>query len=238
MEAREVKENLFEQFARVLKAAAHPKRLELLDLLSQAERSVEELAAASRLKPTTASAQLQVLRQARLVSVRRVGKRVYYRITDPGVRELLSTVQRIAQAQLSEVAETVRLYFEARDVLEPISSQDLLRRLDAGEDLVVLDVRPRAEYDAGHIPGALSVPLEELTSRIDELPAGSEIVAYCRGPYCVLAPKALELLQAAGRDNVRRLEVGLPEWDLAGLPTQRPGDDADHWAATDGLPTR
>jgi rhodanese-related sulfurtransferase/DNA-binding transcriptional ArsR family regulator len=226
MEARDVKENLFEQFARVLKAAAHPKRLELLDLLDQAERSVDELAAASRLKPTTASAQLQVLRQARLVSVRREGKRALYRVTDPSVRELLSTVQRIAHAQLSEVAETVRLYFDTRDALEPISSQDLLRRLEAGEELMVLDVRPRAEYDAGHIPGALSVPLDELTSRIDELPAGIEIVAYCRGPYCVLAPKALELLQAAGRDNIRRLDVGLPEWALAGLPTQRPGNGA------------
>jgi rhodanese-related sulfurtransferase/DNA-binding transcriptional ArsR family regulator len=222
MNPRQAKDSLFEQFARIGKVTAHPKRLELLDLLCQGERSVEDLAAAARLKVTTASAQLQVLRQARVVTGRREGKRVFYRITDDSDCQLLLAVQQVARMQLSEVTETVRTYFETRDSLEPISSQQLQQRLDSGDDIVVIDVRTRVEYDAGHIPGAVSVPLDELTGRLDELPPEAEIVAYCRGPYCVLAPQADEQLRDAGRHNVRRLDAGLPQWRLAGLPTASP----------------
>ncbi len=219
MDGRAVKDALYEQFARVGKVMGHPKRLELLDLLCQGERTVEELAGATDLKMTTASAQLQELRRARLVAIRRDGRHVHYRIADDAVCALLQAVQEVARAQLSEVTETVRTHFESRDPLEPIDAAELRRRLSAGDELVVVDVRPREEYEAGHIAGAVSIPLDELADRLDELPEGAEVVAYCRGPYCVLAPEAVDRLHRAGR-NVRRLEVGLPEWRLAGLPTE------------------
>ncbi len=216
MRSREVKDELYEQFARVGKLTGHPKRLELLDLLCQGERTVEELAQAADLKLTTASAQLQSLRQARIVAVRQEGRYVHYRIADDSVCRLLQAVQEVARSQLSEVAETVRVHFEARDPVEPIGGDELRRRLATG-DVQVIDVRPRGEYDAGHIAGAVSVPLDELEDRLAEFSAEVEIVAYCRGPYCVLAPEAVEQLHRAGR-NARRLEVGFPEWRLAGGP--------------------
>lgn len=216
MTGREVKDALYEQFARVGKLTGHPKRLELLDLLCQGERTVEELAQAADLKLTTASAQLQSLRRAKLVAVRHQGRYVHYRIADDSVCRLLQAVQEVARSQLSEVAETVRVHFEARDPVEPISGDELRRRLAAG-DVQVIDVRPREEYDAGHVAGALSIPLDELGDRLAELPAEVEIVAYCRGPYCVLAPEAVDHLHRAGR-HARRLEVGFPEWRLAGGP--------------------
>ncbi|MFO8076069.1 MAG: metalloregulator ArsR/SmtB family transcription factor [Egibacteraceae bacterium] len=219
MRSREVKDALYEQFARVGKVTGHPKRLELLDLLCQGERSVDELADAAALKVTTASAHLQALRHARLVVSRRDGRHVRYRAADDAVCRLLQAVQETAAAQLSEVAETVSTHFVARDPVEPIDCGELKRRIDTGEDVVVLDVRPAQEYDAGHIAGASSIPLEELAERLDELPDDAEIVAYCRGPYCVLAPEAVERIHATGR-RVRRLDVGFPEWRLAGLPTE------------------
>lgn len=219
MVGRDVKDALYEQFARVGKITGHPKRLELLDLLCQGERSVEELARLTDLKVTTASGQLQTLRQARLVETRRDGKRVYYRIADDSVCRLLQVVQEVAQAQLSEVSETVRTHFEARDAVEPISCKELRRRLDAGENVMVVDVRPTSEYRSGHIAGAVSIPLDELGDRLDELSDDVEVVAYCRGPFCVLAPEAVEQLQQAGR-RARRLDVGFPDWRLAGLPTE------------------
>ena len=221
MTSREVKDQLYEQFARVGKVTGHPKRLELLDLLCQGERTVEDLARAVDLKLTTASAQLKVLREARLVAVRREGKHVYYRVADDSVCRLLQTVQEVARAQLSEVSETVRTHFEARDPVEPVDPAELKRRIASGDDVVVVDVRPRAEFEAGHIAGALSLPLEELADRLDELPDDVEVVAYCRGPYCVLAPEAVQRLRDTGR-RVRRLEVGYPEWRLAGLPVETP----------------
>ncbi len=221
---REVKDQLYEQFARVGKLTGHPKRLELLDLLCQGERSVEELARAADLKLTTASAQLQALRRARLVAVRQEGRYVHYRIADDSVCRLLHAVQEVARSQLSEVAETVRNHFEARDALEPISGDELRRRLASG-DVQVIDVRPRGEYEAGHIAGALSIPLEELEDRLAELPVGVEIVAYCRGPYCVLAPDAVDHLHRAGH-RARRLEVGFPEWRLGGGPVEVRRSDA------------
>jgi len=218
MQPREVKDALYEQFARVGKAAANPKRLEILDLLRQGERSVEGIATATDLGLTTASAHLQLLRQARLVATRKDGTRVYYRIADDTVSQFLSALQELARARLTEVEQTVRTYFAARDALDPVGREELLRRIDTG-DVVVLDVRPAEEYAAGHVRGAVSIPLEELSARLDELPANVEIVAYCRGPYCVLAPQSIELLRASGR-LARRLEDGFPEWRAAGLPVE------------------
>ena len=216
MEPREVKDALYEQFARLGKAAGNPRRLEILDLLRQGERSVEVIADATGLGLSTASAHLQLLRQARLVVTRKEGTRVYYRIADESVSRFLTALQELARARLAEVEQTARAYFTARDALDPIDRDELQRRIEGG-DVVVLDVRPTEEFAAGHIAGAVSIPLEELAARLGQLPADVEIVAYCRGPYCVLAPQAIELLHASGR-RARRLADGFPEWQLAGLP--------------------
>ncbi len=216
MDGREAKDALYEQFARVGKAVTSPRRIELLELLAQGERSVEALARAGGLGITTTSAHLQVLRGARLVATRRVGTRVLYRLADEGVLEFVAGVRKLARARLAEVEEVVGAYFTARDTLAPVGRDELLAEATRAE-VLVLDVRPREEYEAGHIPGAVSIPLEELRDRLDELPRGTEVVAYCRGPYCVLAPQAVELLTARGI-RARRLSEGLPEWRLAGLP--------------------
>jgi rhodanese-related sulfurtransferase/DNA-binding transcriptional ArsR family regulator len=218
MGPREVKDALYEQFARLGKAAGSPKRLEILDLLRQGERSVDGIAAATGLGLTTASAHLQLLRQARLVATRKEGTRVFYRIADEAVSHFMDALQELARTRLTEVEQTVRTYFTARDALDPIGRDELLRRLDSG-DVMLLDVRPVEEFAAGHIRGAVSIPLEELSARLDELPVDLEIVAYCRGPYCVLAPQSIELLRASGR-SARRFEGGFPEWQLAGLPVE------------------
>lgn len=216
MEPREVNDALYEQFARLGKAASNPKRLEILDLLRQGERSVEVIADATGLGLSTASAHLQLLRHARLVATRKEGTRVFYRIADESVSRFLTALQELARARLTEVEQTARAYFSARDALDPIDREELQRRIEGG-DVVVLDVRPAEEFAAGHIAGALSIPLEELAERLGQLPADVEVVAYCRGPYCVLAPQAIELLHASGR-RARRLSDGFPEWQLAGLP--------------------
>ncbi|HZJ49648.1 MAG TPA: metalloregulator ArsR/SmtB family transcription factor [Actinomycetota bacterium] len=214
--ARAVKDTLYEQFARIGKAVASPKRIELLDLLCQGERSVETLADAANMTVKNTSAQLKELRVARLVETRKQGTRVYYRLADEAVCGLFFTLRDLARARLTEVEQIVRDYFEARDDLEPVRREDLLCRVQSGE-VVVLDVRPAEEYEAGHIPGAISVPFPELENRLAELPEGAEVVAYCRGPYCVLAPEAIVRLRANGF-TARRLEDGFPEWKRAGLP--------------------
>jgi len=215
---REAKDLLYAQFSRVAKAASNPKRIELLELLAQAERSVDELAAASGMDFPNTSAQLQVLSRARLVESRRQGKRILYRLADESVSRFISALREIASSRLAEVEQVARDYFRARDEMEPISSVDLMNRLNH-EHALVIDVRPAEEFAAGHIPGALSVPLAELKNRLPELPRESDIVAYCRGPYCVLAPQAIEILRRAGY-RARRLEDGLPEWRLANLPVE------------------
>jgi rhodanese-related sulfurtransferase/DNA-binding transcriptional ArsR family regulator len=215
---REAKDLLYAQFSRVAKAASNPKRIELLELLAQTERSVEELAAASGMDFPNTSAQLQVLSRARLVESRRQGRRVVYRLADESVSRFISALREIASSRLAEVEQVARDYFRARDEMEPISSVDLLNRLEH-EQALVIDVRPAEEFAAGHIPGALSIPLAELKSRLPDLARESEIVAYCRGPYCVLAPQAIEILRRAGY-RARRLEEGLPEWRLANLPVE------------------
>jgi rhodanese-related sulfurtransferase len=215
---REVKEGLNEQFARLGKAFASPKRIELLDLLCQGERSVEGLALATRMGLTNTSAHLQVLRRARLVETRREGVKVFYRVADDEVCRFYFALRDLGRTRLAEVQQVVRDYFEGRDELEPVSREALLERVHRGETTVI-DVRPAEEYAAGHVPGAVSVPLPELRERLGELPTGVEIVAYCRGPYCVLAPEALTLLRANGF-QARRLEDGFPEWRLAGMPLE------------------
>ena len=219
MTGREVKDALYEQFARIGKAVAHPKRIELLDLLCQGERSVDVLAQAAALSVTNASAHLRVLREARLVETRKEGTWVFYRLAGESVCELYFSLRDLAADRYAEVEMMARDYFEARDELEPVTRDELLARADDGT-MLVLDVRPTEEYEAGHIPGAMSVPLGELESRLAALPPETEIVAYCRGPYCVLAPQALQLLRRHGY-QARRLQDGLPEWRRAGLPVEK-----------------
>jgi rhodanese-related sulfurtransferase len=216
MTTRALKNTLYEQFARIGKTVASPKRIELLDLLCQGERSVDALAAAANMSVKNTSAQLKEFRGARLVETRKQGTRVYYRLADEAVCTLFFALRDLARARLTEVDQIARDYFEARDGLEPVRRDELLRRVQSG-GAVILDVRPAEEHAAGHIPGAISVPLPELENRLAELPDGAEIVAYCRGPYCVLAPEAIGRLRANGF-AARRLEDGFPEWKLAGLP--------------------
>jgi rhodanese-related sulfurtransferase/DNA-binding transcriptional ArsR family regulator len=207
---------LYEQFARVGRALASGKRLELLDLLAQSERSVDALARAAGLGVTSASAHLQILRQANLVSTRRDGTRVLYRLAGPDVADLYARLRTVAHTHLPDV-QMARVTYLGREVdSEPVGRDELLRRAAAG-DVTVLDVRPAEEYAAGHIPGAVSVPIEELAQRLAELPLEAEIVAYCRGAYCVLAHDAVRLLVARGR-RARRLADGMLEWRLADLP--------------------
>jgi len=213
---REVKDALYEQFARVGKALSSPKRVEILDLLGQAERTVEALSQATGMGVTNTSAHLQVLKGARLVETRKEGTKVYYRLADDEVSSLYVAFRDVASHRLAEVEQIARDYFAARDELEPLTRHELRKRM-RGEDVVVVDVRPKEEYAAGHIPGAISLPVAELLDRIEELPADAEVVAYCRGPYCVLAPEAVEILRRRGF-RTRRLEDGFPEWRLAGLP--------------------
>lgn len=208
---------LYEQFARIGKVLGNAKRIELLHMLGQGERSVESLATTCGVGLTTASAHLQVLRQARLVETRRDGVKVFYRLADDTVYRLLIALQDTGRARLAEVQQIARDYFDARDQLQPIERDELRERVHRG-DVVVLDVRPAEEFRAGHIAGAISIPAGDLSTRLDELPPG-EIVAYCRGPYCVLATQAVEMLRDRGR-HARRLEDGFPEWRLAGLAVE------------------
>jgi rhodanese-related sulfurtransferase/DNA-binding transcriptional ArsR family regulator len=207
---------LFAQFAAVAKAVAHPHRLELLEQLAQGERSVEVLANRTRMSIANASQHLQNMRRAGLVVARRDGKFVFYRLADDAVLDLLASIRRIAERNAAEVERVVRGYFQNRDGLEPVSRAELMDRLKAGL-VTVLDVRPEDEFALGHLPGAINIPLGELERRLADLDPRQEIVAYCRGPYCVLSYEAVAMLRARGF-QVRRLEDGLPEWRAAGLP--------------------
>ncbi len=208
------KAELYEQFARIGKALASPKRLELLDLLAQGQRSVEDLAEQANLGLSSCSAHLQVLHHARLVATRKQGTRVFYSLASDDVARLYAGMRDTAASLLAEVARARDAYLGGE--VEEVSREELLRRAAAG-DVIVLDVRPAAEYAAGHIPGAVSIPIGQLGQRLAELPAGTEVVAYCRGPYCVFAHDAVRLLRAQGRP-ASRLTGGMPEWRLAGLP--------------------
>jgi rhodanese-related sulfurtransferase len=209
------KDDLFEQFARVGKALASPKRLELLDVLAQGERSVEALAQATALKLTTASAHLQALRQGGLVSSRKDGTRIFYRLSSAAVAQLYVSLRDVAALHLAETKRAAD-EFLGQDDIEAIDRDELLVRIKHG-NLVILDVRPESEFAAGHIDGAISIPLEELYDRVAELPAGLDVVAYCRGEYCVLAYEAVRLLRTRGT-NARRMHGGMLEWRLENRP--------------------
>lgn len=211
------KAELFEHLARVGKALGSGKRLELLDLLAQGPRSVAELAATAGLGLTTASAHLQTLKQAGLVATSREGTTIRYRLAGPDVAALYVQMRQVAATHLADV-DVARRNYVGDDDTEQIGRDELLRRAAAGE-VVILDVRPVPEYAAGHVPGAISIPIEELTERLADLPTDTEIVAYCRGPYCVFAHEAVRLLTAHGRRAVR-LADGMLEWRLAEQPVE------------------
>lgn len=218
MSHREFKSQIHEQFARVAKAIANPHRLEIVYLLAQGERSVEDLAAEAELSVANTSQHLQTLREAHLITARKEGLRVYYRLSEPAVYRLLQLIREIAENQLAEVDRIVETYLSNRSYLEPVTQSELLARLD-DPALVILDVRPAVEYQQGHIAGARSIPIAELDTRLNELPRDKEIVAYCRGPYCVFSDEAVETLVANGF-RARRMTEGYPDWRVAGMPTE------------------
>ena len=215
---RQFKDEIFAQFARIGHALASGRRLELIDLLAQGERTVEELARESEMSIANASQHLQVLGRARLVENRREGTYVFYRLAGESVFRLWQALRDLGEERLADVGRIVREYLDDRASMEPVGMPELLRRLRGG-DVMLLDVRPRKEFDAGHIAGARSVPLEELEARLSEIPADAEVVAYCRGPYCVYADEATHKLLEHGR-RARRLEAGYPDWKAAGHPVE------------------
>jgi len=215
-DSRAIKNLLYEQLARMGKAVSSPQRLELLELLAQGEKSVESLAAATGLTVKNTSAHLRVLREAQLVEVRKEAQYAYYRLAGPDVSGFLLAIRDLAERRLAELREVSRLYFGGRERMTGVDRRRLLQRMRAGE-VILLDVRPAPEFEAGHIPGARSVPLAELRKTLRSIPRDQEVVAYCRGPYCVLALEAVERLKAAGY-SVTRLDDGIAEWRAAGLP--------------------
>jgi rhodanese-related sulfurtransferase len=217
-EKRVFKNQLYEQFARLGKALASPHRLELLDVLAQCERTVEALAQETGMSVANASQHLQVLRAAHLVEVRREGVSMYYRLADESVFKMWQAVRTVGEAQLAEIDRVVQTFLQDRTRLQPMGAHELLRHL-SDDQIVLLDVRPAEEYEASHLPQARSIPVTELEARLAELPADREIVAYCRGPYCVFADEAVALLRARGY-SARRLEQGVPEWRALGLPVE------------------
>jgi rhodanese-related sulfurtransferase/DNA-binding transcriptional ArsR family regulator len=213
---RQFKDRLYGLFARIGKALSNPNRLEILELLAQSERTVDSLAGEIGLSLANTSQHLQALRQAALVESRKDGLFVYYRLASPEVFELSRALRTVAEARLAELERLVRDHFGDRTDAEAVPMAELLKRARS-KDVVVLDTRPATEYVAGHIPGAISVPVDEIQRRLAQLTKGKEYVAYCRGPYCVYADQAVALLRAKGR-RARRLIDGFPEWRAAGLP--------------------
>ena len=215
---RDFKDQLYAQFARIGHALASPTRIELLDLLGQGEKTVETLAAQVATPVKNTSAHLRVLRQASLVETRRVGTFIHYRLAGDGVVRMLRALEALGQERLAEVRQVVDRYLDGRDVLEPVDIREL-RRLIRDADVTVVDVRPPEEYQAGHIPGALSIPVAELRRRLREIPKGREVIAYCRGRYCVYSLEAVTLLRKHGY-RARRADQGLPDWKSAGFPVE------------------
>jgi rhodanese-related sulfurtransferase/predicted transcriptional regulator len=221
MKHREFKDRLYAELGRVARAIDSPRRLELIDLLAQGERSVENLAREAALSIANTSRHLQILRGARLVETRKQGLRVYYRLAESEVFDVSRAVRSLAERRLADLGRLVQGHLDSRDELEAVPREELVRRVREGR-AVVVDVRPVEEYRAGHIPGALSIPVAELDRRLAELPRRKEIVAYCRGPYCVMAYDAVARLRVRGL-RARRLVEGLPEWRAAGLPVEATG---------------
>lgn len=215
---RRFKNAIYEQFARVGKALATPHRIELVELLSQGPRTVETLARMTDMSLANTSQHLQVLRGAGLLVATKEGLFVTYRLADPSVADLLLALRKVAETRLAEVAKITRAFLAENALLEPVDEDALRRKVRKGE-VTLLDVRPPEEYEAGHIPGALSMPLPELARRLSDLPKRREVVAYCRGPYCVLAVEAVKLLRARGFKAVR-LEEGVLDWAALGLKVE------------------
>jgi rhodanese-related sulfurtransferase len=218
MPKRSTKSRLYEELSRVGRALGSARRLELLEILAQGERSVEVLARHTGLSVANTSHHLQALRESRLVEAHKEGLFVYYRLTSPEVFGVVQMIRELGEQHIAEVDRIMRSYFGERDELEPVRREELLERAKMGT-VIVLDVRPAEEYRAGHIPGAMSVPVDQLEQRLADLPADKEIVAYCRGPYCVMSYNAVEALRARGR-RARRLVDGFPEWRAEGLPIE------------------
>ncbi len=223
MSKRSAKGRLYEELSRIGRALGSPGRLELLEILAQGERSVEVLARHAGLSVANTSHHLRALREARLVEAHKEGLFVYYRLTSPEVFRVVQMIRELGEQHIAEVDRIIRSYFRRRDQLEPVRREELLERAKTGT-VIVLDVRPAEEYRAGHIPGAVSVPVDQLEQRLADLPADKEIVAYCRGPYCVMSYNAVEALRARGW-HARRLVDGFPEWRAEGLPLEV-GEDA------------
>jgi len=218
---RQFKDAIYEQFARLGKAMSAPKRLELLDLLCQGPRTVEALADHAALSVANASQHLRILRAARLVDAEKKGLYVEYRISDDEVCRFFVALRGLAEARLAEVDRVAREYFERRGAMEAVELDELMRRVKTGE-VTVLDVRPFEEYSAGHIPGARSIPVGQLAARLKELPKDREVVAYCRGPYCVMAVEAVQLLRSRGFD-AQRMEQGVVDWRARGWRVETEG---------------
>jgi rhodanese-related sulfurtransferase/DNA-binding transcriptional ArsR family regulator len=216
---REFKNRLYGQFARLGKALSNPYRLEMLELLAQGERTVDSLATELGVSVANASQHLQALRHAALVESRKDGLFVHYRLADPDVFELSRVLRSVAERRLAELERLVSEHFAKRADAEAVPMDELLKRARS-KQVVILDTRPASEYIAGHIPGALSIPVDELQQRLKELTRSREYVAYCRGPYCIYADRAVEILHASGR-RARRLIGGFPEWRSAGLPVSQ-----------------
>ncbi|HEV2386498.1 MAG TPA: metalloregulator ArsR/SmtB family transcription factor [Candidatus Acidoferrales bacterium] len=215
---RAFKDSLFEQFARIGKALASGRRLELLELLAQKERTVEELARLAQMTTANTSQHLQVLRHARLVECRKDGLYVAYRLADDRVFGLWQALRNLAEDRIAEIDRVALSFLKERSTLRAVTTEELTKRIEDG-NAIVLDVRPAEEYGAGHIPGARSIPLSELKRRLRELPKTREIVAYCRGPYCVLADEAVALLRSRGL-KAFRLDQGFPDWKARGFPVE------------------
>jgi len=221
---RRFRDSIYEQFARLGKAVSAPRRLELLDLLCQGPRTVEAIAGQASISVANASQHLQILRAARLVEAEKKGLYVEYRLADDEVCRFFHSLSRLAESRLAEVGQVTHAYFEQRGAMEAVPRDELLRRVKSGE-VTVLDVRPIEEYRAGHIPGALSVPLSELKARLKELPKDREVVAYCRGPYCVMAVEAVELLRKKGF-RAHRMEQGVVDWRARGWRVEAGSEEA------------
>jgi rhodanese-related sulfurtransferase len=218
MNGREYKDAVFEQFAQVALAFAAPKRLEIIDILAQSERDVDSLAREGSMTMANTSRHLQVLKAARLVKSRREGVRIFYQLSDDDVFECWKNLQIISEKRVAEIRETSELFHQERNSMETISAEELWKRIN-NDDVIVLDLRPEIEYKHSHVPNSLSIPLAQLKDKLSGLPKNVDIVAYCRGPYCVLSPEAVALLKKEGY-NAIRMEEGIPEWKQAGLPVE------------------
>jgi len=218
MKSREFKDLIFQQFANIATSFSSPKRLEIIDILLQGEKDVETLSKQISASFANTSRHLQILKNVKLVESRREGVRIYYRIADDRVFNCWKGLQLLAESRVAEIREVLKNFLEERKAMKTISKDELWSRVQSN-DVVVIDVRPVEEFINGHIPGAISIPLAELKDRLNEIPNEQEIVAYCRGPYCVLSPEAIKILKDEGYEALR-LEESLPEWKSAGLPVE------------------